>query len=210
MQALIIVDIQNDFLPGGALAAPDGNAVIPVANAAIRSAKDAGSLVVATRDFHPADHGSFASQHADRSVGQVIQLDGLNQTLWPDHCVQGSEGAEFPEELRTELIDRVFPKGEDPRVDSYSGFFDNDKRRSTGLGEYLRECGVTSVKILGLATDYCVKYSALDAIAEGFETTLLIDGCRGIDLNPGDVNSAIEEMRAMGVHITTSKEIKQC
>lgn len=206
MHALIVVDIQNDFLPGGSLAVPSGDEVIPVANAAIEEAKQRGSIVVATQDCHPANHGSFASQHEGQAVGVSIELNGLSQIMWPDHCVRGTRGAEFASELRTDLIDRAFPKGGDPMVDSYSGFFDNGRRHSTGLAEYLRERGVTSVTILGLATDYCVKFTALDAIAEGFETALLLDGCRGVNLAEGDVESAIEELRDRGIRVMSSLE----
>lgn len=201
MNALIVVDIQNDFLPGGSLAVPEGRAVVPVANAAMERAKASGWIVVATQDFHPRGHGSFASQHAHADIGDVIELDGLDQVLWPDHCVADTPGAAFADELRTDLIDRVFAKGGDPKVDSYSGFYDNGRRHSTGLAEFLRNEGVTSVTVLGLATDYCVKFTALDAAAEGFGTTLLLDGCRGVDLNPGDVDAALNEMRAAGVCI---------
>lgn len=210
MNALIVVDIQNDFLPGGSLAVPDGGSVIPVANAAMEQAKSTGSIVVATQDCHPKNHGSFASQHEDADVGSVIELDGLEQVLWPDHCIADTPGVEFPESLRTELIDRVFPKGGDPMVDSYSGFFDNGRRHSTGLAEFLRDRRVTSVTVLGLATDYCVKFTALDATAEGFDTTLLLDGCRGVNLNPGDVGAAVDELREQGVSIERLEEANEC
>ncbi len=206
MHALILVDIQHDFLPGGALAVPDGDAVIPVANAAMEAAKRRGHLVVATQDQHPADHGSFASQHPGRRVGEVIELDGLSQILWPDHCIEGTRGAALADTLRRDLIGRVFPKGGDRTVDSYSGFFDNGKRHSTGLAEYLREHGVTGVTILGLATDYCMKFTALDAIDEGFEVSLLLGGCRGVELRAGDVESAVGEMRVAGVRILADPE----
>jgi len=210
MHALILVDIQNDFLPGGALAVPDGDAVVPVANSLIEAARKAGHLVSATQDLHPADHGSFASRHGGRKVGEVIDLNGLQQVLWPDHCVRGTQGAAFSPALRIAHVDKVFPKGGDPAVDSYSGFYDNGRRHSTGLAEYLRAQGVTSVSVLGLATDYCVKFTALDAVAEGFETTLLVDGCRGVDLNAGDVDAAIEVMRDAGVRLATSGEVASC
>lgn len=210
MNALIVVDIQNDFLPGGALAVPDGLEVVPVANAAMERAKKQGSIVVATQDCHPRNHGSFASQHKHADIGSVVDLDGLDQVLWPDHCIADTPGVAFPEELRTDLIDRVFTKGGDPLVDSYSGFFDNGRRHSTGLAAFLRDRGVTSVTVLGLATDYCVKFTALDAVAEGFDTTLLLDGCRGVNLNPGDVDAAIAELRDRGVRIERAEEANQC
>jgi len=203
VQALILVDLQNDFLPGGALAVPRGDEVLPVAN----RVQAAFELIVATQDWHPADHGSFASNHPGRKPGEMTELGGLPQILWPDHCVQGSAGAEFHRDLHLDKVARVFHKGVDADIDSYSGFFDNGHRRSTGLGEYLREQGVTDVYILGLATDYCVKYSALDALQLGFATHVIEDGCRGVELQAGDVQRAVDEMRAAGVKITNSAAI---
>lgn len=205
MNALILVDIQNDFLPGGALPVPGGDQVVPVANAMIDRAKavgvSGGDLVVATQDLHPADHGSFASQHPGKRPGDVIELAGLQQVLWPDHCVRGTPGAAFAPGLDTDAFDAVFPKGTDRTIDSYSGFFDNDHRRATGLGDYLAERGVADVAILGLATDYCVKATALDAIGLGLGVTLIRAGVRGVDLQPGDSERAIEEMRQAGAVI---------
>lgn len=195
MKALILVDIQNDFLPGGALAVPEGNAVVPVANR-LMSAFD---LVVATQDWHPANHGSFVSQYAGKRVGEVVELNGSRQVLWPDHCVQEMRGASFPEDLDAKRIDRVFRKGTDRDIDSYSGFFDNGRRKSTGLGEYLREMGVVEVFIAGLATDYCVKATALDARHLGFQTKLVLEGVRGVELAMGDCERAIKDMKAAGV-----------
>ena len=197
MKTLILVDIQNDFLPGGALPVPRGDEVIDVANRLIPQYP----LVIATQDWHPADHGSFASQHTGKTPGDMITLAGLPQILWPDHCVQNTGGALFATGLNTRGFHRVFPKGQDPAIDSYSGFFDNGHRRSTGLADFLRGRGVTEVHILGLATDYCVKFTALDAVKEGFVVTLIESGCRGVDLSPGDCTRAIEEMRVAGVTI---------
>jgi nicotinamidase/pyrazinamidase len=195
MKALLLIDIQNDFLPGGALAVTNGDQVVPVANRLMPDYE----LVVATQDWHPSNHGSFASQHPGRRVGDVIQLDGLKQILWPDHCVQGTHGAEFAPGLHTAGIHHIVQKGTDGRIDSYSGFFDNARRKATGLGQYLRSRGVDEVHIVGLATDYCVKFTALDAVSLGFKTTALTEGVRGVELNPGDCRRAIEEMRAAGV-----------
>lgn len=203
MRALILVDIQNDFVPGGALGVADGDAVVPVANALI----DRFDLVVATQDWHPADHGSFASNHAGRTPGELTELDGLPQVLWPDHCVQGTFGAEFVAELDTAKITRVFQKGTDVKIDSYSGFFDNGHRKATGLAEYLREQGVTEVVIVGIATDYCVKWTALDAVGEGFGATVVRDGVRGVELAPGDIDRALQEMAEAGVRIAALKEL---
>jgi len=203
MQALLLVDIQNDFLPGGALAVPEGDAVVPVANRLI----PAFDLVVATQDWHPPDHLSFASRHFGKSAGDTVELDGLPQILWPDHCVQHTPGAEFAAALNRDGIVHVVRKGTDRRIDSYSGFFDNGRRKSTGLADLLRREGADSVALLGLATDYCVKFTALDAVREGFETTLVIDGCRGVNLHAGDADAAVEDMRSAGVRIVTSDEI---
>ena len=195
MKALILVDLQNDFLPGGALAVSGGDEVIPIANQVQKHFE----LVVATQDWHPADHGSFASNHEGREPGQVIDLNGLDQVLWPVHCVENTPGAAFVDGFDTSRVDRVFQKGTDPGIDSYSAFYDNDHKTSTGLAEYLRKKRVTDVYIMGLATDYCVKYTALDALGEGFRTFVIEDGCRGVELQPGDVDRALDRMRTLGV-----------
>ena len=156
MKALIMVDLQNDFVPGGALSVPNGDQVIPIANQLQRDY----SLVVATQDWHPPDHGSFAVNHKGRKPGDRVILDGIEQILWPMHCVQDTPGAEFVPALDRTRIAQVFKKGIDPRIDSYSAFFDNAHRRATGLGDYLKEQSVTDVYLLGLALDYCVKFSA--------------------------------------------------
>ncbi len=197
MKALIIVDVQNDFCPGGALPVREGDRVVEVIN----RMQPKFDLVVATQDWHPADHGSFAANHPGHSPGQKIELAGLPQILWPVHCVQNTLGAELHPRLDRSRIARVFRKGADPSIDSYSGFFDNGRRTSTGLGEYLKDQGVTDVYVCGLATDYCVKATALDAVALGFKTHLLEDGCRGVELREGDVQRAVEEMRRRGVVI---------
>jgi nicotinamidase/pyrazinamidase len=203
MKALILVDIQNDFLPGGALAVPGGDEILPVVN----RLQDHFDLIVATQDWHPAAHGSFAANHPGKSPGERIDLHGFPQILWPVHCVQGTRGADFAPGLHREKWARVFPKGTDPVIDSYSGFFDNGHRRATGLGDYLREQGVTEVYVTGLATDYCVKFTALDAVKLGFRTMLIEDACRGVNLQPGDVRQAIDEMSAAGIHVLKSTEL---
>jgi nicotinamidase/pyrazinamidase len=197
MWALILVDIQNDFLPGGALAVPDGDAVVPVANRLIPQY----DLVVATQDWHPPDHQSFASQHPGLSIGETAKVEGLEQVLWPDHCVENTRGAEFADALDTDGIDHIFRKGTDRLLDSYSGFFDNDHRKSTGLDEYFQQCGVTEVDVMGLATDYCVKFTALDATELGYKTRLIFEGVRGVDLSPGDCERAIAQMRKRGISV---------
>jgi nicotinamidase/pyrazinamidase len=195
--ALILVDLQNDFLPGGALGVPGGDEVIPLANRLM----DDFDIIVATQDWHPPDHGSFAANHPGRQVFESIDLHGLPQTLWPVHCVQGTPGAEFAPGLDAGRITRVFRKGTRPEVDSYSGLFDNGRRHSTGLAEWLREQGLKRVTVCGIATDYCVKFTALDAVAEGFDVTLHLPACRGVNLQPGDIAAAVEAMRAAGVRI---------
>jgi nicotinamidase/pyrazinamidase len=179
--AFIIVDLQNDFCPGGSLAVKEGDRVVPVVN----ELQKRFPLVVATKDWHPSGHSSFAS-------------------LWPPHCVQETAGAEFVAGLDTSRVARVFLKGTDLEIDSYSGFFDNEHRRATGLGDYLKERGVTDITIAGLATDYCVKFTALDAVMLGFKTTVVVDACRGVEVREGDTARAVEEMAAAGVHITES------
>lgn len=203
MKALLLVDLQNDFVYGGALEVKEGNDVIPVANALISKF----DLVVATQDWHPANHGSFAANHPWKKPGQVIELAGLQQILWTIHCVQGSFGAEFVKELEIENIAKIFPKGTDPMIDSYSGFYDNGHRKSTGLAEYLNKKGVKTLYVLGLATDYCVKYTVLDALAEKFETYLVVDGCRGVNLQAEDSDNALAEMQKAGAKLITSSEV---
>ena len=176
MTALLLIDIQNDFLPGGRLAVADGDAIIPVVNAL----QPQFDLVVATQDWHPAGHQSFASSHAGRTQFEEIDLHGLPQVLWPDHCTQASTGAELAPALHSERIEAIFRKGTNPEIDSYSAFFDNGHRKSTGLADYLRGRGVTEVYIAGLAADYCVYFTAKDALAEGFAATVVVDATRAI------------------------------
>jgi len=203
MNCLVLVDIQNDFLPGGALAVPDGDAVISVAN----KLQAAFPLVVATQDWHPPDHGSFAANHPGKNLFEQIDLNGLPQTLWPVHCVQNTPGAALSARLKQDDLAKVFQKGTDPSIDSYSGLFDNGHRKSTGLGEWLKQKGVTAVFVCGLATDYCVKFTALDAVQLGFKTHLIEDACRGVNLRPDDVKNAVAEMKGAGVHILQSADI---
>lgn len=197
MKTLLLIDIQNDFLPGGALAVAHGDEVVAVANELMPQYE----LVVATQDWHPADHQSFAAEHSGHNVGDVIDLHGLPQILWPAHCVQYSRGADFAGGLNLQEIHVVVRKGTDSEVDSYSGFFDNARRRATGLERLLREKNVNEVHLIGLATDYCVRATALDAVSLGFRTVLITRGCRGVELTPGDCERAMEEMRAAGVTI---------
>lgn len=199
MKALLLVDLQIDFMPGGALAVRDGDATVAVANALLPHF----AHVACTQDWHPADHGSFASQHPGRKPGELVDLHGLQQVLWPDHCVQGTAGARFHPDLRLPAGVIVHPKGQDRTVDSYSGFFDNGRRNATGLGDALRLRGIRELVVLGLATDYCVQFTALDAVELGFGVTLVTEGCRAVDLTPGDGERAIQRMQAAGARIQT-------
>ena len=203
MKALILVDIQNDFLPGGALAVRHGDQILPL----VKALMGHFDLIVATQDWHPAEHKSFASNHAGTAVGDIITLQNLDQVLWPDHCVQGTAGAEFSKEIDTGSIEKVFQKGTDIEIDSYSGFFDNGHLKDTGLGDYLKSKGVTQVFLVGLATDYCVKFTALDAQALGFDTTVITDAVRAVNIKPDDGALALAEMAGLGIHLTTSDEI---
>jgi nicotinamidase/pyrazinamidase len=196
-KALILVDIQNDFIPGGALAVAGGHDVIKVANAAMSHFDH----IIATQDWHPADHKSFASQHKGKMPGEFIELNNLPQILWPDHCIMETWGAEFAPGLDTGSITKVIRKGMNKEVDSYSGFFDNAQNHPTGLEDYLRSQAITDLYIMGLATDYCVKYTALDARRLGFDASLIIEGVRGVEVNHGDCDKAIEEMKNAGVKV---------
>ncbi len=204
MDALLIVDLQRDFMPGGPLAVPEGDLVVPVANALAAWAP----LVVATQDWHPPNHASFAANHPGRQVGDLVTVAGLQQILWPIHCVQETPGADFVEGLDRTAIDYVVRKGTDPKVDSYSAFYDNGRRHDTGLSAWLRSHGVDRLFVCGVATDYCVKYSVLDALAEGFDTWVVQDGCRGVDLESGDVERALREMAEAGGRLVTSELVR--
>ncbi len=197
MDALLLIDIQNDFLPGGALAVPGGGEVVPAANALIPDFP----IVLATQDWHPPDHGSFAASHPGKSVYESADLHGLPQVLWPVHCVRNTGGALFAPGLDTRRIEAVFPKGTNPQVDSYSGFFDNGHRGDTGLAAWLRDRGVRRLVVCGLATDYCVKFTVLDALECGFPVTVHLSACRGVDLQPGDCERAVLAMREAGAEI---------
>jgi len=163
--------------------------------------------VVATQDWHPANHGSFAASHPGKKVFEQIELNGLPQTLWPVHCVQNTQGAELAASLNRQRFAKVFPKGTDAGIDSYSGLFDNGHRKSTGLGEWLKAQGVSEVYVCGLATDYCVKFTALDSVQFGFRTSLIEDASRGVNLRSDDVKNAVEEMKHAGVSVVQSAEL---
>ena len=205
MKALLLVDIQNDFLPGGAMAVPDSDKILPVINRLL----PAFPLIVATQDWHPANHGSFAANHPGKETFAQIDLNGLPQTLKPVHCVQGSPGAELATGLPRERIAKTFPKGTHADVDGYSGFFDHGHRKSTGLGLWLKAKGVTEIYVCGLATDDCVKFTALDALSLKFKTFFIEDASRGVNLRPDDVTHAIAEMTKAGVAIVRSADLLQ-
>jgi len=196
MEALLVVDVQNDFCTGGALAVPGGEAVVPGVN----RLWDRYACKVLTQDWHPPGHASFASGHAGRQPFDTVVLDYGEQGLWPDHCVQGASGAAFHPELRTDGADLVLRKGFRPAIDSYSAFFENDRKTPTGLAGYLRERGVGRVALVGLATDFCVGFSALDALAAGFDTVVLEDLCRGLDID-GSVARMLDDIRSRGGRI---------
>jgi len=191
---LIVVDVQNDFMPGGALAVPRGDEVVPVINRIAQKF----SWVVATQDWHPKGHASFASSHAGKKPFETARLAYGEQVLWPDHCVQGTDGAALHRELAIPGAQLVIRKGYRPGVDSYSAFLEADRKTSTGLAVWLRELGMRRLWFCGLATDFCVGWSALDARAAGFEATMIEDACRAIDLD-GSLDKAWKEMQAAGV-----------
>ncbi|MTD39841.1 bifunctional nicotinamidase/pyrazinamidase [Erwinia sp. CPCC 100877] len=206
--ALLLIDLQNDFCAGGALAVPDGDSVIAVANRLIDACQARKIAVLASQDWHPENHGSFASQQGKRPYTQG-ELAGLPQTWWPDHCVQHTPGAALHPELHLRAIDALFYKGEDPQVDSYSAFFDNGQRRQTALDGWLRHHEVTDLIVMGLATDYCVKFTVMDALRLGYRVTLVTDGCRGVNLSPRDSEQALAEMAAAGAMLRTEAEAFQ-
>ncbi|MFC6860565.1 bifunctional nicotinamidase/pyrazinamidase [Zunongwangia atlantica] len=176
MKALLLIDVQNDFMPGGALAVPEGDQIVPIIN----KIQHKFDLVLATQDWHPAGHASFASTHG-KDLYEIIDLNGIDQVMWPDHCVQGTKGADFHAELKLDKIEAIFRKGTNPEIDSYSGFYDNAHLKSTGLSGYLKEKGVTELYFAGLAGDFCVAFSVKDALAEGFTSFLIEDATRAID-----------------------------
>jgi len=198
-----MVDLQNDFCKGGSLEVQEGDAVIPLAN----ELQKYFDLIIVTKDWHPQNHMSFASNHPGKKVGDVMIVHGISQVLWPDHCVQHSKGAELHPNLDLESIDHIVHKGTQKTIDSYSAFFDNEHLRSTELANYLQKHNVSDVYIMGLATDYCVKYSCLDAVQLGFNTYMIEDACRGVELQTGDIEKAINQIKQAGVHVIQIKDI---
>lgn len=201
-RALLLVDLQNDFCAGGALAVADGDSTIEVANTLIGWCKTHGDAVLASQDWHPHNHGSFASQQQAEPFTQGV-LDGLPQTWWPSHCVQHTDGAALHPLLEQSGIDAVFHKGENPDIDSYSAFFDNGQRQETALNGWLQQHGIRELIVLGLATDYCVKFTVLDALRLGYTVSVITDGCRGVNLNPHDSAQAFMDMAAAGATLYT-------
>ncbi len=195
-KAIIVIDVQNDFCPGGALAVKQGDEIVPEINRVVRNYP----VRVFTQDWHPTGHSSFASSHSGKAPFQSIEMPYGTQVLWPDHCVQGSDGADFHEDLHVEPADLILRKGFRPEIDSYSAFFENDQTTPTGLEGYLRTRGVSHVTLVGLATDYCVAWSALDAAKLGFGVKVKLAACRAIDLD-GSLEAALEKMRAAGIEL---------
>jgi nicotinamidase/pyrazinamidase len=201
MKTLIIVDVQNDFIPGGSLEVPGGDNIIPVIN----ELQNKFHLVVATQDWHPGDHMSFASNHKGRNPFDKIKWHDMEQILWPDHCVQNTKGADLHHELNTRKIEAIFRKGMDKNIDSYSGFYDNGHEKNTGLGGYLRERNAGDLYFCGLAADVCVQFTIKDALKEGFSATLIEDATRPID--PGEFEKVKNELTGLGCRVTRSTDL---
>jgi nicotinamidase/pyrazinamidase len=202
--ALIVVDVQNDFCPEGGLPVAEGDKVVPIINKLM----DSFQTVVATQDWHPANHSSFSSNNSGTAVYDMKDIEGIPQVMWPDHCVHGTDGADFHKDLNTDKFSVVIRKGTQTMLDSYSGFLENDKKTPTGLKGYLTDKGINKVYVTGLATDYCVMYTAMDAKAAGFDVYLISDACRGVDFPAGNVDAAIKQMQENGIHIITSGGIR--
>lgn len=203
MKALIVVDMQNDFMPGGPLGVQGADALVPLINALMGQF----SLVISSQDWHPKDHVSFASSHPGKKVKDVVVVEGQSQVLWPDHCVQNTVGAELVAGLDKEKISRRFLKGTGRMIDSYSVFFDNQRKKTTGLSDYLKRYKVTDLYFAGVATEYCVLYSTLDAIDLGFSVHVIVDACRPINLHPHDEQLALAGIAAKGGKLVTSAQM---
>lgn len=203
--ALLLVDIQNDFCQGGSLAVRDSDAVIRTANRMIARCQQQNIPVIASQDWHPAEHLSFAV-NSGTVIGECGELNGLPQVWWPVHCVQNTPGADFHPDLNKQAISHIIYKGENQATDSYSAFYDNDHREPTALLKLLAELQITHLAVLGIATDYCVKFTVLDALAEGFTVTVITDGCRGVNLQPDDSLTAFAEMEKAGARLQTTAQ----
>ncbi len=197
--ALIIVDMQNDFIPGGALPVEGGDLIIDGINNIAEHFKNQNAIVVLTQDWHPKNHMSFASSHPGKNPGDEYQSEGIGPVLWPDHCVQNTKGAEFHKDLNVTLADNIIQKGMNPEVDSYSGFLDNDKKSETGLADYLKSENIKRIFVCGLALDYCCYSTAMDGVDFGFEVYFLVDLTKGIDLPPGNISVSLENMKNKGI-----------
>lgn len=202
-KALILVDLQNDFLPNGSMAVKNSDEILPVINQLTSLPFD---LIIATKDWHPKDHSSFAATH-HKKPREKIMLEGIEQILWPIHCVQETKGAEFSPHLNAKKISKIFYKGTDKAIDSYSTFYDNKHRKSTGLADFLNVQKIQELYFAGLTTEYCVKYSVLDALDLGFNTYVITDACRGIDINENDSENAYNEMKHAGAFLSTAKDL---
>ncbi len=198
--ALVLIDIQNDFCEGGALAVTEASQILPVALNAIAQFRQQGKKIIATLDWHPANHKSFAS-NSHTQIGTLGELNGLPQIWWPDHCIQNTYGAALHPDIANEHFDFLVYKGEHSEVDSYSAFFDNGRQQATALDAYLKENNITELVMMGLATDYCVKFSVLDALSLGYKVTVLTEGCRGVNLQSDDSLKAFEQMKENGAHL---------
>ncbi len=203
--AFVVVDVQNDFCPGGALAVAGGDAVVdPINRLMLRFRR-----VILTQDWHPVGHVSFASSWAGASLFDTVSVEGTEQILWPDHCVEGSAGAAFHKDLQTDNAELILRKGYHPGIDSYSAFFENDRKTATGLAGWLRSIGVDSIWVAGLATDFCVRYTVLDALSLGFGVTVVADAIRGVDMPAGSVEEALRAMKEKGARFISSGEVVQ-
>ena len=202
-KAIIVIDIQNDFCPGGALPVKEGDRIVPVINAVMRNF----DIVIGTQDWHPRNQVSFASNHKGKNVYDQVDINGIAQTLWPAHCVQGSHGAEFHKDLDTARFNLIVRKGTNPGIDSYSAFVENDKKTETGLHGYLEALKIKDVYLCGLATDYCVYFSAMDAVKYGFNTSVILDACRGIDVPEGNINKCVRDMKSAGIRIVNAGDL---
>ena len=201
MKILVVVDVQNDFMPSGSLGVPEGNEIVPIINAI----QDSFDLIIASQDWHPQDHVSFAVNHEGKKEFDVMDVQGFSQTLWPAHCVQGTEGARFHPDLKTHRFETIFRKGTDKNIDSYSSFFDNSRLKSTGLSGYLREKGATEVYFCGLAADICVYFSTKDSLSEGFKSFLIDDASKPLDIHT--YKNQKQELKNLGAHILRSSDI---
>ena len=205
MTALLLVDLQKDFMPGGALAVPYGHVILPIIDKILKSPF---TLKIATKDWHPPQHKSFASAH-HRKIYEQILLDGIPQILWPDHCVQNTEGSEFAKGWDQTQVDQIIYKGTEPNIDSYSAFYDNEHRKKTPLEDLLKEHYIKVLFIAGLATDYCVKYSVIDALKIGYEVYVVVDGCKAVNLSPQDEALSLEEMKQLGANLIRSEDLPE-